>query len=94
MSLCSTADPCLAAAVLHLFSRHGTFIDDERSHINSRSFNEMRPASADPTYLAAISGAVYTAMAAADPAAVWFMQAWLFFSDAAFWQPPQIKVRG
>ena len=57
-----------------------------------RSFNEMRPASSDPPYLSAMSSAVYAAIAAADSGAVWVMQAWLFFSDSAFWQPPQIKV--
>lgn len=58
------------------------------------SFNEMRPSSSDPSYLSAISAAVYSAMAAADPGCVWIMQAWLFFSDSGFWQPPQIKVDG
>lgn len=27
-----------------------------------------------------------------DPEAVWLMQGWLFFSDAAFWKPPQIRA--
>jgi hypothetical protein len=53
----------------------------------------MRPSSADPSYLSAISAAIYKAMTSADPGCVWVMQAWLFFSDSGFWQPPQIKVR-
>jgi hypothetical protein len=57
------------------------------------SFNEMPPSSSDPAYLTAMSAAVYGAMAAADPGCTWIMQAWLFFSQSAFWQPPQIKVR-
>lgn len=27
-----------------------------------------------------------------DPQAIWLMQGWLFFSDAAFWKPAQIKA--
>ena len=33
------------------------------------------------------------AMEAADPGATWLMQAWLFYDDQDFWQPPQIQVR-
>jgi hypothetical protein len=32
------------------------------------------------------------AMQAADPAAQWLMQAWLFYDDQDFWQPPQIQA--
>ena len=31
-------------------------------------------------------------MKAGDETAVWIQQAWLFYSDQAFWQPPQIQV--
>jgi hypothetical protein len=31
-------------------------------------------------------------MAAADPSAKWLMQAWLFYDDQTFWQPPQIQA--
>ena len=31
-------------------------------------------------------------MVTADPTAKWLMQAWLFFDQADFWQPPQVKV--
>ena len=32
------------------------------------------------------------AMAAADPAATWLMQAWMFYDDQEFWQAPRIEV--
>ena len=31
-------------------------------------------------------------MTAADPAAVWVMQGWLFVSSPDFWQPAQVKA--
>jgi alpha-N-acetylglucosaminidase len=65
---------------------------DKQGYYIADSFNEMKPASSEPDYLAGISGSVFKAMTSADPSAVWLMQAWLFFSDHHFWQPPQIKV--
>ncbi|RVE60057.1 hypothetical protein OJAV_G00194500 [Oryzias javanicus] len=59
---------------------------------NTDTFNEMTPPSSDPAYLSAISRSVFASMTAVDPKAVWLMQGWLFFSDAAFWQPPQIRA--
>lgn len=52
---------------------------------NADTFNEMSPPSADPTYLAAASRAVYEGMAAEDPQALWVMQGWSFVFDK-FWE--------
>ena len=54
------------------------------------TFNELAPPTDDPTYLRASSAAVYAAMAAADPSAIWLMQGWLF--QSAWWQPPAIEA--
>ena len=59
---------------------------------NCDTFNEMDPRSNDPVYLRASSRAVYAAMAAADPDAVWLMQGWLFRNAAGFWKPVQIQA--
>lgn len=39
-----------------------------------------------------ICNGLMQAMAAADPSARWLMQAWLFYDNQKFWQPPQIQV--
>ncbi|ESO95231.1 hypothetical protein LOTGIDRAFT_144735, partial [Lottia gigantea] len=57
---------------------------------NTDMFNEMTPKSSDPNYLSATSKAVYDAMLAADPQAIWLMQGWLFHSS--FWKPAQLKA--
>lgn len=59
---------------------------------NTDTFNEMTPPSSDPTYLSSVSRAVFSTMTAVDPQAIWLMQGWLFFSDAAFWKPAQIQA--
>ncbi len=78
-----------AAFIKNLRAAYG---QDPRGYYIADTFNEMRPASADPGYLGASSAAVYAAMQVADAGAVWVMQAWLFFSDQHFWRAPQIKV--
>ena len=38
-----------------------------------------------PEYIGAVGRAVYDAMTAVDADAVWLMQAWMFLSEAPFW---------
>ena len=56
------------------------------------TFNENEPPSSDPSYLSALSARVYEGMKAADPAATWVMQGWLFYIDRAFWKDPQVEA--
>ena len=56
------------------------------------TFNENTPPTNDSTYLAQMSGKVYSAMADVDPAAVWVMQGWLFYHEREFWGEDQIKA--
>jgi len=56
------------------------------------TFNENVPPTSDSTYLDAMSKKVYASMAAADPAAVWVMQGWMFHYNAAYWKPVQIQA--
>lgn len=54
------------------------------------TYNEMSPPTRDTDYLKRSSAAVYGAMAAADPSAVWLMQGWLF--QSSWWRTPQIEA--
>lgn len=65
---------------------------DDASYYIADTFNEMKPSSDDPAYLRGVAASVFEGMTAADPQAHWVMQAWLFFSDSRFWQPPQIQA--
>ncbi|EIE20595.1 hypothetical protein COCSUDRAFT_37819 [Coccomyxa subellipsoidea C-169] len=65
---------------------------DEVGFYSADTFNEMTPPSSDPAYLTSVTSAIYNAMAAADPSARWLMQAWLFYDNQKFWQPPQIQA--
>ncbi|XP_044490579.1 alpha-N-acetylglucosaminidase isoform X2 [Mangifera indica] len=59
---------------------------------NCDTFNENSPPTNDPTFISSLGAAVYKAMAKGDKDAVWLMQGWLFYSDSAFWKPPQMKA--
>jgi len=56
------------------------------------TFNENEPPSDDPSYLSNLSAKVYDGMKAADSAAIWVMQGWLFYSDRKFWKQPQTEA--
>ena len=53
------------------------------------TYNEMAPLQNDAAFLNASSSAVFGAMAAADPDAIWLMQGWLFHES--FWGDAQMK---
>ena len=61
-------------------------------YYSADTFNENEPPSDDPSFLAGLGARVYEGMRRADPAAVWVMQGWLFYSDRKFWQPLQIEA--
>ncbi|CAN6306588.1 unnamed protein product [Urochloa humidicola] len=56
------------------------------------TFNENTPPTNEPAYISSLGSAVYEAMARGNKNAVWLMQGWLFYSDAAFWKEPQMKA--
>ncbi|OAA35286.1 Alpha-N-acetylglucosaminidase [Metarhizium rileyi] len=55
-------------------------------------FNELAPASGDANYLSGISRNTYAGLTAANPAAVWLLQGWLFYSSRNFWTQPRIDA--
>ena len=58
----------------------------------SDTFIEMSPPSSNPAFLADMGRAVFGAMKAGDPEAVWIMQSWIFTNNPKFWKPPQAKA--
>jgi alpha-N-acetylglucosaminidase len=82
-----------------LFARIGKrFIEEQARQFGtdhlyaSDTFIEMTPPSNDPRFLAAMGKAVYGAMQAGDPQAVWAMQGWIFVNNPGFWKPPQARA--
>eukprot|EP00054_Salpingoeca_dolichothecata_P008009 m.45743 g.45743 ORF g.45743 m.45743 type:complete len:799 (+) comp17449_c0_seq1:3-2399(+) len=57
---------------------------------NSDTYNEMEPSSTNLQFLADSNEAVYNAMKAADPNAIYLMQGWLFHEG--FWTSERVKA--
>lgn len=55
-------------------------------------FNEMVPGSGDSAYLSGISKQTYKGLTEANPAAIWLMQGWLFYSSQDFWTQERIDA--
>ena len=84
-------DP-LFAAIGQKFLQAQTRLFGTDHLYSADTFNENEPPSDDPAFLGGLSRRLYEGMHAADPAAVWVMQGWLFYSDRKFWKAPQIKA--
>ncbi|CAM0873248.1 unnamed protein product [Alopecurus aequalis] len=65
---------------------------DITSIYNCDTFNENTPPTNEPAYISSLGSAIYEAMSRGNKDAVWLMQGWLFYSDAAFWKEPQMKA--
>ncbi|KAJ1697639.1 hypothetical protein LUZ63_006151 [Rhynchospora breviuscula] len=59
---------------------------------NCDTFNENTPPTNEPSYISSLGAAIYKAMSQGNKDAIWLMQGWLFYSDASFWKPPQMKA--
>ena len=82
-----------------LFARIGKLFVEEQTrqfgtdHLYaSDTFIEMPPPSNDLRFLASMGKAVYEAMRAGDPEAIWVMQGWIFVNAPDFWKRPQGKA--
>jgi alpha-N-acetylglucosaminidase len=55
-------------------------------------YNENTPYSGDLDYLRNVTANTWKSLKAANPAAIWLMQGWLFYSGSAFWTSERIEA--
>ena len=55
-------------------------------------FNEVKPPSWEPEYLAKVSKTIYESMASADPEAKWLMMTWIYYFEKEHWTLPRIEA--
>jgi alpha-N-acetylglucosaminidase len=83
-----------------LFKRIGKLFIEKQTqfygtdhYYSADCFNEVNPDTYDPKFRANMSRSVYQSLEAADPQAVWVMQAWfLYYSLNDFWKEAQSKA--
>jgi alpha-N-acetylglucosaminidase len=86
------AGDAMFASLGKRFLQEQTALFGTDHYYSADTFNENEPPSDDPAFLAGLSARVFEGMREADPAAVWVMQGWLFYSDRKFWRAPQIEA--
>ena len=82
-----------------LFSRFAAaFLEEQQRRFGTDhlyaadTFIEMTPPSGETNFLAATGRAIYQGLAQVDPQAIWVLQGWTFFNQAAFWTQPRIEA--
>jgi len=55
-------------------------------------FNEVKPPSWEPNYLAKVGEVIYNSMAEVDPKAKWLQMTWVFYFDRKHWTNKRIKA--
>jgi len=89
--LLDATDPLFAEIGKEFLTEQTTLFGTDHLY-SADTFNENEPPSSDSAYLSGLSAKIFDGMQAVDPAAVWVMQGWLFYSDRKFWKNPQIKA--
>ncbi|XP_050154004.1 alpha-N-acetylglucosaminidase [Malus sylvestris] len=90
--LLDPSDPLFVEIGMAFVRRQVEEYGDVTDIYNCDTFNENTPPTNDTAYISSLGAAVYKAMSKGDKDAVWLMQGWLFYSDSAFWKPPQMKA--
>ena len=55
-------------------------------------FNEVKPPSWEPSYLADVSKTIYNSIASTDTAATWLMMTWIFYFEKENWTNERVKA--
>ena len=90
-SVLNPSDP-LFARIQHLFLETQEQLYGTDHIYGIDVFNEIRPASWEPEFLAKAGKGVYESLAAADPEAVWLQMTWLFWYQRKDWTRDRIKA--
>ncbi|EIW60032.1 alpha-N-acetylglucosaminidase [Trametes versicolor FP-101664 SS1] len=86
-------DPLFATLQQSFIAKQQAAYGADISHVYTLDqYNENDPFSGDLDYLRNVSAGTFASLRAADPAAVWLMQGWLFFSDAVFWTDDRVAA--
>jgi len=54
-------------------------------------FNEVKPPSLEPSYLADVSKTIYSTISDVDPSATWLMMSWIFYFEKDIWTNERIQ---
>ncbi|KAF2788918.1 glycoside hydrolase family 89 protein [Melanomma pulvis-pyrius CBS 109.77] len=85
------SDPLFAQLQEKVISKQIDAYGNITSFYTLDQYNENDPFSGDLDYLRNVTKGTWQSLKAANPAAVWVMQGWLFYSNADFWTTERIS---
>jgi alpha-N-acetylglucosaminidase len=86
------ADPLFAELQNIVISKQLAYYGNITQFYTLDQYNENDPFSGDLDYLRDVTRGTWRSLKAANPAAVWVMQGWLFTSNADFWTNERIEA--
>jgi len=86
------SDPTFAALQKSFISKQTEELGNITYIYTLDQYNENNPYSGDLDYLKNVSYNTWQSLKAADPAAIWIMQGWLFYSLSSFWTNDRIEA--
>jgi alpha-N-acetylglucosaminidase len=86
------SDPLFAELQDRVISKQIQYYGNITQFYTLDQYNENEPYSGDLEYLRNITRGTWQSLKAANPAAVWVMQGWLFYSSPDFWTDQRIEA--
>jgi alpha-N-acetylglucosaminidase len=86
------SDPLFAELQDRVISKQIQYYGNVTNFYTLDQYNENEPYSGDLEYLRNITHGTWQSLKAANPAAVWVMQGWLFYSSPEFWTNQRIEA--
>jgi alpha-N-acetylglucosaminidase len=86
------ADPLFADLQDRVISKQIEYYGNITSFYTLDQYNENDPFSGDLDYLRNVTRGTWQSLKSANPAAVWVMQGWLFYSNRDFWTEERIEA--
>ncbi|KAF1361121.1 putative alpha-N-acetylglucosaminidase [Lizonia empirigonia] len=86
------SDPLFADLQNRVISKQIEYYGNITQFYTLDQYNENDPYSGDLSYLRNITHGTWQSLKAANPAAVWVMQGWLFYSNEDFWTNERIEA--
>lgn len=85
------SDPLFSDLQTRVINKQTEYYGNITSFYTLDQYNENDPFSGDLDYLRNVSHGTWQSLKAANPAAVWVMQGWLFYSNRDFWTEEKIE---
>lgn len=78
--------------IQHAFLKEQTRMFGTDHIYGTDPFNEVKPPSLEPSYLASVAKTIYSSLSAVDSSATWLMMSWIFYFEKDIWTNERIRA--